>query len=74
MFNNFNKWYADNFPHGNLDHRAGMKAAVDIMKSRLKRLEECPCSMSCYATMKELKGAIGMRKTALEILKQEESK
>lgn len=75
MINEFDQWYESTHSFTEDDHIDGAEEAWDYkqeqLESLIKRIEDYPCCMSCYATIAEMKSAQRMKEALLRILKGE---
>jgi len=75
MVGEFDKWYESTYSFAEGENYSGAREVWDYrqeqLESLIKRIENYPCCMSCYATVEEMKSAQRMKEIILRILKGE---
>ena len=73
MTDKFDQWYESTYSVADEENYSGAMDAWDYrqeqLESLIKRIENYPCCMSCYATIEEMKSAQNMKETILRIIK-----
>ena len=75
MTDKFDQWHESIHPFADDENYSGAMEAWDYkqeqLESLIKRIDNYPCCMSCYATIEEMESAQSMKETILRILKGE---